>query len=88
MRGRAPTRGAPTDGLGVHRWGEGAHKGRPYGWIRGAQVGGGHPQGVPLRDGLGVHRWGEGAHKGRPYGWIRGAQVGEGTHKGCPYEMD
>ena len=29
--------------------GEGAHKGCPYGWIRGAQVGGGRTQGVPLR---------------------------------------
>ena len=61
-RGRAPTRGAPTDCLLSALWpGEGAHKGRPY---RLAMPGGGHPQGAPLPDSLCP---GEGAHKGRPY---------------------
>ena len=49
-RGRAPTRGAPTDCLFSALWpGEGAHKGRPYRLSSlGVMAGGGRPQGAPL----------------------------------------
>ena len=53
-----------------------------------AHVGGGHPQGVPLRlVYVGAHTWGEGTHKGLPLRLVYvGAHTwGEGTHKGCPY---
>ena len=48
-RGRAPTRGAPTDCLFSALWpGKGAHKGRPYRLsFLGVMAGGGRPQGAP-----------------------------------------
>ena len=77
-RGRAPTRGAHTVGLGAHT-GEGTHKGCPYGWMTWAR-GGGHPQGVPLR----LVTWARGG--GHPRGVplrvrMTRAHGGEGTHK-------
>ena len=84
-RGRAPTRGAPTDCLFSALWpGEGAHKGRPY---RFAMPWGGRPQGAPLPIAFSRRcAMGRAPTRGAPtYCLLSAFGPGEGTHKGCPY---
>ena len=88
-RGRAPTRGAPTDCLFSALWpGEGAHKGRPYRLsFLGVMAGGGHPQGAPLPIVFSRrYALGRAPTRGAPTDCLFSALwPGEGTHKGRPY---
>ena len=86
-RGRAPTRGAPTDCLFSALWpGEGTHKGRPYRLsFLGVMAGGGSPQGAPLpiRYALGRE-----PTRGAPTDCLFSALwPGEGAHKGRTYRL-
>ena len=75
-------------------WGEGTHKGCPYGWFTWARTHKGCPYGwfmwARSHEGEGTHKGcpscGRATHGGRAP--TRGAPTvggGEGTHKGCPY---
>ena len=69
-RGRAPTRGAPTDCLvSALGPGEGTHKGRPYPIVlsRRYALGRAPTRGAPTDCLVSALGPGEGAHKGRPY---------------------
>ena len=90
-RGRAPTRGAPTECLFSALWpGEGTHKGRPYQLFSlSVMAGEGRPQGVPLPS-VFSRRYGLGRAptRGAPTNCLFSALwPGEGTHKGRPYQL-
>ena len=89
--GRAPTRGAPTDGLfSALCPGKGTHKGCPYGLSSlGVLPWEGHPQGVPLRI-VFSRRFalGRAPTRGAPTDCLLSTFCpGKGTHKGCPYRL-
>ena len=86
-RGRAPTRGTPTDCFLSALWpGEGTHKGRPYRLsFLVVMPWGGHPQGAPPNCLLSALWPGEGTHKGCPYRLFSfGVMAGEGRPQGAP----
>ena len=90
-RGRAPTRGAPTNCFLSALWpGKGAHKGRPYQLsFLGVMAGEGRPQGAPLPI-VFFRRYGRGRAptRGAPINCLFSALwPGEGTHKGRPYQL-
>ena len=90
-RGRAPTRGAPTDCFLSALWpGEGAHKGRPYRLsFLGVMAWGGRPQGAPLPIAF-SRRYGLGRAptRGAPTNCLLSALWPEkGAHKGRPYQL-
>ena len=87
--GRAPTRGAPTVGYGVHARGRGNPQGVPLRLDMGCTRGGRAPtRGAPTV-GYGVHARGEGTYKGLP---LRlddvGAHTGGGRPQGVPLRLD
>ena len=89
--GRAPTRGAPTDGLfSAFGLGKGTHKGCPY---RLSSLGvwpwEGHPQGVPLPIVFSRRlALGRAPTRGAPTDCLLSAfGPGKGAHKGCPYRL-
>ena len=90
-RGRAPTRGAPTDCLFSALWpGEGAHKGRPYRLFSfGVMAGGGHPQGAPLPIAFSRrYALGRAPTRGAPTDcFLSALWPGKGAHKGRPYQL-
>ena len=90
-RGRAPTRGAPTDCFLLALWpGEGTHKGRPYRLFSfGVMAGGGHPQGAPLPIVFSRrYALGRAPTRGAPTDCLLSALwPGKGAHKGRPYRL-
>ena len=90
-RGRAPTRGAPTDCLlSAFCPGKGTHKGCPYRLSSlGVLPGEGHPQGVPLPIVFSRRSpRGRAPTRGAPTDCLLSAFApGKGTHKGCPYRL-